>query len=69
MKNCIDEASRNIDALSGNLDMDYLHFKEFGKGFIKTHKISPDSFIQIALQYTFLRFENLFVFVIVFAGN
>uniref|UniRef100_A0A1B0DQY5 Choline/carnitine acyltransferase domain-containing protein n=1 Tax=Phlebotomus papatasi TaxID=29031 RepID=A0A1B0DQY5_PHLPP len=39
--------------------MDYLHFKEFGKGFIKTHKISPDSFIQIALQYTFLRLHGV----------
>ncbi|XP_059616378.1 carnitine O-acetyltransferase [Phlebotomus argentipes] len=58
-KECISEAAKNIDALSGNLDMDYLHFKEFGKGFIKSHKLSPDSFIQIALQYTFLRLHGV----------
>uniref|UniRef100_A0A1L8DZ57 Putative carnitine o-acyltransferase crot n=1 Tax=Nyssomyia neivai TaxID=330878 RepID=A0A1L8DZ57_9DIPT len=59
VKECIAEAARNIDALSRNLDMDYLHFKEFGKGFMKSQKISPDSFIQIALQYTFYRLHGV----------
>uniref|UniRef100_A0A1B0CHY9 Putative carnitine o-acyltransferase crot n=1 Tax=Lutzomyia longipalpis TaxID=7200 RepID=A0A1B0CHY9_LUTLO len=59
VKKCISEAAKNIDALSRNLDMDFLHFKEFGKGFIKSQKISPDSFIQIALQYTFYRLHGV----------
>ncbi|GAB0099293.1 uncharacterized protein DMENIID0001_151450 [Sergentomyia squamirostris] len=58
-KKCIEEAAKNIDALSSNLDVDILHFQEFGKEFVKTHKISPDSFIQIALQYTFYRLHGV----------
>lgn len=41
--------------LSDNLDMYTLEFKEYGKNFIKTQKMSPDSFIQIAMQYAFYR--------------
>lgn len=41
--------------LSSNLDMYTLEFKDYGKNFIKTHKMSPDSFIQMAMQYAFYR--------------
>jgi len=31
-------------------------FKDYGKGFVKSYKLSPDSFIQIALQLTFYKY-------------
>lgn len=33
-----------------------LVFNDYGKGFVKSHKLSPDSFIQIALQLTFYKY-------------
>ena len=43
-------AHNNLHNLSSDLNMDPLHFKTFGKGFIKRQKCSPDSFLQIAFQ-------------------
>lgn len=37
--------------------IDY-RFEEFGKNFIKTCKLSPDSFIQVSLQLTFYRLHG-----------
>uniref|UniRef100_A0A8C9WT71 Choline O-acetyltransferase n=1 Tax=Scleropages formosus TaxID=113540 RepID=A0A8C9WT71_SCLFO len=41
--------------LVGNLDMDVFKFKTYGKDFIKSQKMSPDAFIQVALQFAFYR--------------
>ena len=43
-------AHNNLRNLASDLNMDPLHFKTFGKGFIKRQKCSPDSFLQIAFQ-------------------
>lgn len=51
----IKEAGDNIKKLTTNLEMDVLVFKKFGKDFIKKQKLSPDSFIQMAIQYAFYR--------------
>lgn len=51
----INTSSDNIDKLAANLDLSCFAFKKFGKEFVKSQKFSPDSFIQIALQYTFYR--------------
>lgn len=48
-------ASDNIDKLSGDIDMGHLVFTQYGKNFIKTQKFSPDSYIQIAIQFAFYR--------------
>nr|XP_022914216.1 carnitine O-acetyltransferase-like isoform X1 [Onthophagus taurus] len=48
-------ASKNVDEQADGLDLFCLHFDSFGKDFIKSQKLSPDSFIQIALQYAFYR--------------
>lgn len=53
--NDINIASDNIDKLSQNLDMNVIEFKSYGKSFIKSQKMSPDSFIQIAMQYAFYK--------------
>lgn len=51
----IKSAGENLNALARNLDMFTLEFDEYGKNFIKSQKMSPDSFLQIAMQYAFYR--------------
>lgn len=36
-----------------------LEFDEYGKNFIKSQKMSPDSFLQIAMQYAFYRLHGV----------
>ena len=31
-------------------------FEDYGKGFVKSQKLSPDSFIQMAIQLTFYKY-------------
>ncbi|CAL1543140.1 unnamed protein product [Lymnaea stagnalis] len=47
-------------ALVNDVDLHIMMFREFGKGFVKTCKVSPDAFIQTALQLTYYRLENQF---------
>lgn len=54
----IQQANINIDKLVDNLDMDSFQFSSFGKEFVKSQKLSPDSFIQIAMQYAFYRMHK-----------
>uniref|UniRef100_A0A8C5NF93 Choline O-acetyltransferase n=1 Tax=Gouania willdenowi TaxID=441366 RepID=A0A8C5NF93_GOUWI len=44
-----------LQRLVNNLDMDVFKFKVFGKDFIKKQKMSPDAFIQVALQLAFYK--------------
>ncbi|KAM3859934.1 choline O-acetyltransferase b [Diretmus argenteus] len=44
-----------LQRLVSNLDMDAYKFKVYGKEFIKKQKMSPDAFIQVALQLAFYR--------------
>lgn len=44
-----------LQRLVKNLDMDVFKFSAYGKEFIKKQKMSPDAFIQVALQLTFYR--------------
>ncbi|KAM4623605.1 choline O-acetyltransferase b [Polymixia lowei] len=44
-----------LQRLVNNLDMDVHKFKVYGKEFIKKQKMSPDAYIQIALQLAFYR--------------
>lgn len=39
-------------ALMDDVEMALLPWNEYGKGFIKKTRISPDAFLQMALQYT-----------------
>uniref|UniRef100_A0AAY3ZUQ7 Choline O-acetyltransferase n=1 Tax=Denticeps clupeoides TaxID=299321 RepID=A0AAY3ZUQ7_9TELE len=47
--------SRRFFRLVRNLDMDVFKFAFYGKEFIKKQKMSPDAFIQVALQLAFYR--------------
>lgn len=55
----IKTASNNIDKLAADIDMGYLHFNDYGKNFIKTQKFSPDSYIQMAIQFAFYRLHHV----------
>lgn len=41
--------------LTSNLDMNIVHFQNYGKNFVKQFKMSPDSYIQMAMQYAFYK--------------
>ncbi|XP_054455358.1 choline O-acetyltransferase-like [Anoplopoma fimbria] len=44
-----------LQRLVNNLDMDVFKFSVYGKEFIKKQKMSPDAFIQVALQLAFYK--------------
>uniref|UniRef100_A0A672YGH9 Choline O-acetyltransferase n=1 Tax=Sphaeramia orbicularis TaxID=375764 RepID=A0A672YGH9_9TELE len=44
-----------IQRLVNNLDMDVFKFSVYGKEFIKKQKMSPDAYIQVALQLAFYK--------------
>ncbi|KAM6951280.1 choline O-acetyltransferase b [Aplochiton taeniatus] len=48
-------SAKRLQKLVDNLDMDSYTFKGYGKEFIKKQKMSPDAYIQVALQLTFYR--------------
>ncbi|BFZ25151.1 hypothetical protein BsWGS_28191 [Bradybaena similaris] len=47
-------------SLLNDVDLHIMMFREFGKGFVKTCRVSPDAFIQTALQLTYYRLEKHF---------
>ncbi|XP_041481212.1 carnitine O-acetyltransferase-like isoform X1 [Lytechinus variegatus] len=51
----IEEAKHSVDVAHTDLQVSLFQFKEFGKNFPKSQRLSPDSFIQNALQYTFFK--------------
>ena len=50
LKNEIDNAKQKFKTTVKDLDLDYVHFRKFGKNFIKSQKLSPDSYMQLAIQ-------------------
>ncbi|KAK7813612.1 hypothetical protein U0070_000662 [Myodes glareolus] len=55
IKNDIEKAKQNISIMIQDLDITILVFHHFGKDFPKSEKLSPDAFIQIALQLAYYR--------------
>ncbi|XP_032758739.1 carnitine O-acetyltransferase isoform X2 [Rattus rattus] len=55
IKNDIEKAKQNISIMIQDLDIMMLVFHHFGKDFPKSQKLSPDAFIQIALQLAYYR--------------
>ncbi|XP_072312746.1 choline O-acetyltransferase-like [Eucyclogobius newberryi] len=49
----ISASATRINKLVKNLDMDVFTFSAYGKEFIKKQKMSPDAYIQVALQLAF----------------
>ena len=46
----MDRAQIHFDALADRTDLHVMHMRYFGKGFIKKCQMSPDAFVQMALQ-------------------
>lgn len=46
----------NYPRFIDNLELYILKFDAFGKNFPKSQKISPDAFVQIAMQLAFYRY-------------
>ncbi|XP_054719314.1 choline O-acetyltransferase-like [Uloborus diversus] len=57
----IQEASKKMNKLCNDLDLFVHRFTKYGKDFIKNHKISPDAFIQVALQLTYYKVHRRLV--------
>uniref|UniRef100_A0A669BX35 Choline O-acetyltransferase n=1 Tax=Oreochromis niloticus TaxID=8128 RepID=A0A669BX35_ORENI len=48
-------SAERLQRLVNNLDMTVFKFRDYGKEFIKQQKMSPDAFIQVALQLAFFK--------------
>uniref|UniRef100_I3K0D8 Carnitine O-acetyltransferase a n=1 Tax=Oreochromis niloticus TaxID=8128 RepID=I3K0D8_ORENI len=55
IKKAIEEAKRSIDKIVQDLDFSILSFNHYGKNFLKANKMSPDAFIQMAIQLAYYR--------------
>ncbi|XP_015604100.1 carnitine O-acetyltransferase isoform X2 [Cephus cinctus] len=51
----MEKAARRVEGISQDIDMECFTFMDFGADTIKKLKLSPDSFIQIAMQVAFYR--------------
>jgi Choline/Carnitine o-acyltransferase len=50
LKSAVEAARAKFHASTSKLDVNYLQYQKFGKDYIKTKKLSPDSFMQLAFQ-------------------
>uniref|UniRef100_A0A9L0SDZ3 Carnitine O-acetyltransferase n=1 Tax=Equus caballus TaxID=9796 RepID=A0A9L0SDZ3_HORSE len=55
IKSDIEKAKQNLSIMIQDLDLTVMMFHHFGKDFPKSEKLSPDAFIQMALQLAFDR--------------
>uniref|UniRef100_A0A094ZYB3 Choline O-acetyltransferase n=1 Tax=Schistosoma haematobium TaxID=6185 RepID=A0A094ZYB3_SCHHA len=60
-KSMIDYALNEIDKIADDLDLYILRYKQYGREFPKTVNMSPDSFIQLALQLAHFKLHKYLV--------
>ncbi|KPP62906.1 carnitine O-acetyltransferase-like [Scleropages formosus] len=58
IKRDIEQAKQSLDILINDLDINCFTFRRFGKDFPKCLDLSPNSFIQVALQLAYYRVHN-----------
>ncbi|RVE41560.1 hypothetical protein evm_013794 [Chilo suppressalis] len=58
VNNMINTAKTSLDRLAENLELNCFTYEKYGKNFIKTQKLSPDSYLQMAMQYAFFMLHN-----------
>lgn len=58
LTNCLLLLFKVALGLVNDIDLRILAFSDYGKGFMKTAKVSPDAFIQMALQLAYYRVIN-----------
>ncbi|KAL4704063.1 hypothetical protein ACJJTC_001985 [Scirpophaga incertulas] len=54
----IKASKNNLDRLAANLHLNCFTYDKYGKNFIKSQKLSPDSYLQMAMQYAFYRLHK-----------
>ncbi|XP_073456230.1 carnitine O-acetyltransferase isoform X1 [Aquarana catesbeiana] len=59
VKNDIEKAKQNLNIMVHDLDVKVFVFNAFGKNFPKSEKLSPDAFIQVALQLAYYRMYGM----------
>lgn len=59
LQSAIKSASKEIDNLVADVDLNAYSFKGYGKDFPKQNKMSPDSYIQMAMQLAFYRIHGV----------
>uniref|UniRef100_A0A6Q2XHF5 Choline/carnitine acyltransferase domain-containing protein n=1 Tax=Esox lucius TaxID=8010 RepID=A0A6Q2XHF5_ESOLU len=58
IKRDIEHAKQNLDILINDLDIRCFNFRRFGKELPKRHNLSPNAFIQVALQLAYYKVHN-----------
>uniref|UniRef100_A0A8C7PGS8 Choline/carnitine acyltransferase domain-containing protein n=1 Tax=Oncorhynchus mykiss TaxID=8022 RepID=A0A8C7PGS8_ONCMY len=58
IKRDIEHAKQNLDILINDLDIRCFNFQRFGKELPKQHNLSPNAFIQVALQLAYYKVHN-----------
>ncbi|KAK9510571.1 hypothetical protein O3M35_005320 [Rhynocoris fuscipes] len=59
IKSFIENAESSLQKLVDDLEFNCFTFKSYGKENIKQFKLSPDSFLQMAMQYAFYRIHQV----------
>uniref|UniRef100_A0A3Q3BSI2 Carnitine O-acetyltransferase a n=1 Tax=Haplochromis burtoni TaxID=8153 RepID=A0A3Q3BSI2_HAPBU len=58
IKEIIEQAKRSMDRNIQNFDLSVMVFDHFGKNYLKAHNMSPDAFIQMAIQLAYYRMNK-----------